>query len=118
MPIDIVLEYFPAFDASYDDMVQRTRSVYAGLTWHVLRLSHRLENGKLYFYGRPHSPQRALQRTHGPRAPLKEMIGSDIQCILVMITGLYKIDSFVPDDVNQSVFLGNSTGPNTRTKKF
>jgi hypothetical protein len=37
LPIDIVLEYFPTFDTSYDDMVQRTRSVYAGLAWHVLR---------------------------------------------------------------------------------
>ena len=37
-------------------------------------------------------------------------IGFDL---LVMITRLNKIDSFMPNNINQPMFLGNSTGPNS-----
>lgn len=36
--INVVPEYFPALDSSYDNMVQRTRRVYACLARHVLYL--------------------------------------------------------------------------------
>jgi hypothetical protein len=38
--------------------------------------------------------------------------------ISIMITGLYEINSFMPDNIYKPMFLGNSSRPNARPKKF
>ncbi len=38
--------------------------------------------------------------------------------VSVMIARLHKIDSVIPNDIHETMFLGYSTRPNTRSKKF
>ena len=35
-----------------------------------------------------------------------------------MITGLYEINSFMPNNIYKPMFLSNSSRPNARSKKF
>jgi hypothetical protein len=34
IPVKIIEENFPALNPSHNDMMQRTRSIYAGFSWH------------------------------------------------------------------------------------
>ncbi len=37
---------------------------------------------------------------------------------LVVVTALHEIDSVMPNNINQSVFLGNAARPNADTGEF
>jgi hypothetical protein len=37
-PVHVIQEYFPAFDASDDDVVQGSGRIYSSFPWHVLTI--------------------------------------------------------------------------------
>lgn len=50
----VILEDFSALDPSYNDVMQSTGSVNAGLAGHAVKLAKDSLFVNLYFYGRPH----------------------------------------------------------------
>ena len=59
--ICIVPKDFPAFDSANYDMVQRTRSINSGFSWHVCSNSRKIHSCQsIYQYPSPYSPQTGM----------------------------------------------------------
>jgi hypothetical protein len=52
------------------------------------------------------------------RSELKRGLAAVLWPVSVMITGLYKINPFMPNNIYKPMFLRNSARPNTWPKKF
>jgi hypothetical protein len=53
IPVGVIIEYFPAFDATADYVVERSRAINTSLTRHVVFYPSTLRSRNLCIHGRP-----------------------------------------------------------------